>query len=284
MPRTTRSNAEDVVSSLPDGYERSERAAIASFLRRSVQDDDHHATDPILPPVDDEDGTEIADQADIGLLDSDIGEDSPDIVNPAPDLVPQYLGVPPPARVGRVRVSVLGPRRHHKILRDNLQSISTPSIRRLARRGGVKVKYLFSLTHTHTHTPFSPHPMHSPLHDSHVLPSENELPDLRRDAWNLESIFTEHSQGCRRLLRTQTHEDRYRGERPPRNAHAQTKPEANFTFMSVRVSWTLSTVSDGRALCCGDLGEDAGRGGVCTHLRHDAQTLAHDSDAQSHYE
>ena len=152
MPRTTRSNAEDVVSSLPDGYERSERAAIASFLRQSGQDDDHHATDPILPPVDDEDGTEIADQADIGLLDSDIGEDSPDIVQPAPDLVPQSLGVPPPARVGRVRISVRGPRRHRKILRDNLQSISKPSIRRLARRGGVKVKYLFSLPpHTHTH-------------------------------------------------------------------------------------------------------------------------------------
>lgn len=159
MPRTTRSNAEDVVSSLPDGYERSERAAIASFLRQSGQDDDHHATDPILPPVDDEDGTEIADQADIGLLDSDIGEDSLDIVQPAPDLIPQPLGVPPPARVG---ILVRGPRRHRKILRDNLQSNSKPSIHRLARRGGAKVKYLFSLPpHTYTHTPT---PFFTPSH------------------------------------------------------------------------------------------------------------------------
>ena len=111
MPRTTQSNAENVASSLPDGYERNERAAIASFLRRN--DDEHQATDATVPPVDDEDGTEIADPADIGLIDSDIGEDSPDHVQPAPDIVPQALGVPlpPPVMVRAVRISVRGPRR-----------------------------------------------------------------------------------------------------------------------------------------------------------------------------
>ena len=147
MPRTTRSNAEDVASSLPDGYERNERAAIAFFLQRNG--DDHEATDA-------EDGTEIADTADLGVVDSDIEEDSPDHVQPAPDIVPQALGVP--VMVRAVRISVRGPRRRHrKILSDNLQSISKPSIRRLARRGGVKVKYLCSLPpHTHTHTCFTP--------------------------------------------------------------------------------------------------------------------------------
>jgi histone H4 len=31
-----------------------------------------------------------------------------------------------------------GAKRHHKILRDNIQGITKPAIRRLARRGGVK--------------------------------------------------------------------------------------------------------------------------------------------------
>ena len=31
-----------------------------------------------------------------------------------------------------------GAKRHHKIIRDNIQGISKPSIRRLAHRGGVK--------------------------------------------------------------------------------------------------------------------------------------------------
>lgn len=32
-----------------------------------------------------------------------------------------------------------GAKRHRKILRDNIQGITKPAIRRLARRGGVKV-------------------------------------------------------------------------------------------------------------------------------------------------
>ena len=31
-----------------------------------------------------------------------------------------------------------GPKRHRKVLRDNIQGITKPAIRRLARRGGVK--------------------------------------------------------------------------------------------------------------------------------------------------
>jgi hypothetical protein len=33
-----------------------------------------------------------------------------------------------------------GAKRHRKILRDNIQGITKPAIRRLARRGGVKVR------------------------------------------------------------------------------------------------------------------------------------------------
>jgi histone H4 len=32
----------------------------------------------------------------------------------------------------------IGPRRHHKVIRDNIQGVTKPAIRRLARRGGVK--------------------------------------------------------------------------------------------------------------------------------------------------
>ena len=34
-----------------------------------------------------------------------------------------------------------GAKRHRKILRDNIQGITKPAIRRLARRGGVKLDY-----------------------------------------------------------------------------------------------------------------------------------------------
>jgi histone H3/H4 len=37
-----------------------------------------------------------------------------------------------------------GAKRHRKILRDNIQGITKPAIRRLARRGGVKVRAGFS--------------------------------------------------------------------------------------------------------------------------------------------
>ena len=33
-----------------------------------------------------------------------------------------------------------GAKRHRKVLRDNIQGITKPAIRRLARRGGVKVR------------------------------------------------------------------------------------------------------------------------------------------------
>ncbi|KAH9849074.1 histone-fold-containing protein, partial [Lenzites betulinus] len=41
-------------------------------------------------------------------------------------------------RVERVSESAGGAKRHRKILRDNIQGITKPAIRRLARRGGVK--------------------------------------------------------------------------------------------------------------------------------------------------
>ena len=36
-----------------------------------------------------------------------------------------------------------GAKRHRKVLRDNIQGITKPAIRRLARRGGVKVPSWF---------------------------------------------------------------------------------------------------------------------------------------------
>ncbi|KAI0667382.1 histone-fold-containing protein, partial [Trametes maxima] len=41
-------------------------------------------------------------------------------------------------RVARASESTGGAKRHRKILRDNIQGITKPAIRRLARRGGVK--------------------------------------------------------------------------------------------------------------------------------------------------
>ncbi|KAK7015942.1 histone-fold-containing protein [Favolaschia claudopus] len=39
---------------------------------------------------------------------------------------------------GRVSLGIGGAKRHRKVLRDTIQSITKPDIRRLARRGGVK--------------------------------------------------------------------------------------------------------------------------------------------------
>ena len=44
-----------------------------------------------------------------------------------------------------------GAKRHRKILRDNIQGITKPAIRRLARRGGVK---RISASKQHRHPPF----------------------------------------------------------------------------------------------------------------------------------
>ncbi|CAL6292456.1 unnamed protein product [Bathycoccus prasinos] len=38
-----------------------------------------------------------------------------------------------------------GAKRHRKVLRDNIQGITKPAIRRLARRGGVKKNLWFNL-------------------------------------------------------------------------------------------------------------------------------------------
>ncbi|KAJ4906943.1 Histone H4 [Raphanus sativus] len=42
------------------------------------------------------------------------------------------------ARKGRKGLGKGGAKRHRKVLRDNIQGITKPAIRRLARRGGVK--------------------------------------------------------------------------------------------------------------------------------------------------
>ena len=60
-----------------------------------------------------------------------------------------------------------GAKRHRKILRDNIQGITKPAIRRLARRGGVK-RISASKQHRHPHST-------SP---TNILSS-----DLRRDTW-----------------------------------------------------------------------------------------------------
>ena len=39
-----------------------------------------------------------------------------------------------------------GAKRHRKILRDNIQGITKPAIRRLARRGGVSEYHFFQMT------------------------------------------------------------------------------------------------------------------------------------------
>ena len=39
-----------------------------------------------------------------------------------------------------------GAKRHRKVLRDNIQGITKPAIRRLARRGGVKRSVFFNTT------------------------------------------------------------------------------------------------------------------------------------------
>lgn len=62
-----------------------------------------------------------------------------------------------------------GAKRHRKILRDNIQGITKPAIRRLARRGGVKrisASKLLLLRQAST------------AHTNLVLPS-----DLRGDPW-----------------------------------------------------------------------------------------------------
>ena len=46
--------------------------------------------------------------------------------------------IPPPGGKGGKGLGKGGAKRHRKILRDNIQGITKPAIRRLARRGGVK--------------------------------------------------------------------------------------------------------------------------------------------------
>ncbi|KAK8764078.1 hypothetical protein V5799_033307 [Amblyomma americanum] len=47
-------------------------------------------------------------------------------------------GFDPPGRQGGKGLGKGGAKRHRKVLRDNIQGITKPAIRRLARRGGVK--------------------------------------------------------------------------------------------------------------------------------------------------
>ncbi|GIX92643.1 histone H4 [Caerostris extrusa] len=51
---------------------------------------------------------------------------------------PTNTGLLSPGRVARKRIRKGGAKRHRKVLRDNIQGITKPAIRRLARRGGVK--------------------------------------------------------------------------------------------------------------------------------------------------
>ena len=68
-----------------------------------------------------------------------------------------------------------GAKRHRKVLRDNIQGITKPAIRRLARRGGVKrIRF-----------------------------------NLRRNPWRSKSILRECYTRCRYLHRTRQEEDSY---------------------------------------------------------------------------
>ena len=53
-----------------------------------------------------------------------------------PDLAPWHP--PAPLTQGGKGLGKGGAKRHRKVLRDNIQGITKPAIRRLARRGGVK--------------------------------------------------------------------------------------------------------------------------------------------------
>jgi histone H4 len=63
------------------------------------------------------------------------------IPSPSPKLG-HNTHAPSPTLSGRVKggegLGKGGATRHHKVLRDNIQGITKPAIRRLARRGGVK--------------------------------------------------------------------------------------------------------------------------------------------------
>ena len=65
-----------------------------------------------------------------------------------------------------------GAKRHRKILRDNIQGITKPAIRRLARRGGVK------------RISASKPSLTPPL----ALPPLTRLSDLRGDPWCAEDL------------------------------------------------------------------------------------------------
>ena len=59
-------------------------------------------------------------------------------MQPLPPSSTRVTNTPPTGGKGGKGLGKGGAKRHRKILRDNIQGITKPAIRRLARRGGVK--------------------------------------------------------------------------------------------------------------------------------------------------
>jgi len=101
-------------------------------LRLAAARDSQQADDAVASTVDDEHSPN-----DVGEQDAE-GQAYDELVQPDPAPLPQ----PPVVILQAVAVPVRRPaqpiRHARKVLRDNIQGITKPSIRRLARRGGVK--------------------------------------------------------------------------------------------------------------------------------------------------
>ena len=79
---------------------------------------------------------------------------------------------------------IAGAKRHRKILRDNIQGITKPAIRRLARRGGVKRISASKLSR------------HRPAYEQEANKPSS---DLRRDTWCAQDLPRERHPRCRHL-------------------------------------------------------------------------------------
>lgn len=82
-----------------------------------------------------------------------------------------------------------GAKRHRKVLRDNIQGITKPAIRRLARRGGVKRIFLHLII-------FISKPHHCSFLKMFVLhctliKRRYQQPNLRGDPWSIEDLLGE---------------------------------------------------------------------------------------------
>jgi len=124
MPRFSRAGGSPLQALAP-GMERQ--------LRLAAQRESQQADDAVASTVDDEQSPNDVGEEDAG------GQAYDELVQPDPAPLPQ----PPVVILQPVAVPVRRPaqpvRRHaRKVLRDNIQGITKPSIRRLARRGGVK--------------------------------------------------------------------------------------------------------------------------------------------------